>query len=69
MSDGVEEAILFRQQAWWHAWEEGEGEKGEMVGQSHCSTNGREGGMIRRHIVVPGNEAINVSEVSALRNG
>lgn len=63
VADGVEEAVLFRQEPGWHAGVEDEDYECEEVGEGHGATDGGEGRMRGRQSVVPSNETDRTGDV------
>jgi hypothetical protein len=55
VSDGVEEAIFFWKEPWWHARIEYEGDKSEEVREGHGPAEYGEGGVGGCSVVVPCN--------------
>lgn len=53
VSDGVEEAIFFWKEPWWHTWVEYEGDKSEEIREGHGPAEYGEGSVRGCGVVVP----------------
>jgi len=57
VADRVDEAVLLREETWWHAWVQDEDAECEQIGKGHSSADGRKAFEVRRSIVPECNEA------------
>lgn len=55
--DGVDETVLFRQQAWRHARVDSEGQESEHVEQRHGTAHGAESVVVRGDVIIVRDEA------------